>query len=232
MNPEFSSWKVGAPYYLPFLVLSILAQIIAVWLGFPWGATPLWLLFAFTLNFFRDPKRTITSNASEIVSPADGVVDAIEELEYSPYYEGPCICVSIFLNVFNVHVNRAPDECKIERIEYREGEFRNAMDPTSRQMNESNTLYLDTPNGPMTVKQISGAIARRIVCVTSEGKHLTKGEKFGMIKFGSRTELYLPMNATILVKTGQRVNGGSSNLARIDNTYTENTDARRTQKEA
>lgn len=224
MNSEFSSWKVGAPYYLPLLVLSIFAQIIAVWLGFPWGATPFWLLFLFTLNFFRDPSRTITSDPAEIVSPADGVVDAIEKLEDSPHYEGPCICVSIFLNVFNVHVNRAPDSCKILKIEYREGEFRNAMDPTSRQMNESNTLYLGTPHGPMTVKQISGAIARRIVCVTSEGNHLTKGEKFGMIKFGSRTELYLPDNATILSKTGQKVNGGSSILARIDKTYTENTD--------
>lgn len=231
MNNNFTAWRVGAPYYLPLLLIAILSQAIGLWIGLAWISLPCWLLFAFTLNFFRDPPRSITNNPAEIVSPADGKVDFIEELDDSPYYVGPCICISIFLNVFNVHVNRTPDEAKVVRIEYREGEFRNAMDPNSRQVNESNTLYLSTPHGPMTVRQISGAIARRIVCVTSEGKQLTKGQKFGMIKFGSRTELYLPRNATILVKTGQNVKGASTILARIDETYTENTDGGRAEKE-
>ena len=212
---EFSSWKVGAPYYVPLLVLAVIVQFGAQRLGYAWAGIPFWGLFLFTLNFFRDPPRRITDDTHVIVSPADGKVDAIEELDETPYFDGPCTCVSIFLNVFNVHVNRTPDNATVTRIEYREGEFRNAMDPESRQVNESNTLYLDTQHGPMTVRQISGAIARRIVCVVDEGKQLTKGEKFGMIKFGSRTELYFPQGAEIMVRKGQNVKGGSSDIARL-----------------
>jgi phosphatidylserine decarboxylase len=215
VNPKFTSWTIGAPYYLPLLALSIIAQLVANHFGYLWVPTPLWLLFLFTLNFFRDPPRSISRDPEIIVSPADGVVDAIEELDESPHYDGPCICVSIFLNVFNVHINRAPDECTIKEIVYKEGEFRNAMDPESRQINESNTIHISTPHGPMTVRQISGAIARRIVCVTSEGKQLTKGAKFGMIKFGSRTELYMDPSATVLVNTGQKVKGGSTDIAKF-----------------
>lgn len=212
---QFSSWKVGAVYYVPLLILAVLVQFGAARLGYAWASIPVWAAFLFTLNFFRDPPRRITQDPDVLVSPADGKVDAIEELNECPYFQGPCTCVSIFLNVFNVHVNRAPDAAKVSKIEYREGQFRNAMDPESRQVNESNTLYLDTPHGPMVVRQISGAIARRIVCVTGEGKLLTKGEKFGMIKFGSRTELYFAQGAEILVRNGQNVKGGSTDIARM-----------------
>lgn len=215
MNPNFSSWKVGAPYYLPLFVFAIIVQY-GVWATpYPYAAAPIWLLALFTLNFFRDPPRTITKNPNEIVSPADGLIDGIDDLEESEYYEGPCKRVAIFLNVFNVHINRAPDDCTVRSIVYKEGEFRNAMDPNSSQVNEANALYLDTPHGPMAVRQISGAIARRIVCVTSEGKQLTKGEKFGMIKFGSRTELFLPPDAEILVKLKDKVRGGSTIVAKF-----------------
>ena len=211
----FNSWKVGAPYFVPLLVLAVLVQVGALRLGFAWASIPFWAAFLFTLNFFRDPPRRISQEADIIVSPADGKVDAIEDLEDCAYFEGPCTCVSIFLNVFNVHVNRMPDDATVTKIEYREGEFRNAMDPESRQINESNTLLLETPHGPMAVRQISGAIARRIVCVTEPGKQLTKGEKFGMIKFGSRTEMYFAQGAEILVRTGQNVKGGSTDIARM-----------------
>lgn len=214
---NFSSWKVGAPYYAPLLIVAVIAQFSAIRMGYPWASIPFWALFIFTLNFFRDPPRRITNDPDVIVSPADGKVDAIENLESCPYFDGPCTCVSIFLNVFNVHVNRMPDDATVTKIEYREGEFRNALDPESRQVNESNTLFLDTPHGPMVVKQISGAVARRIVCVTDVGKQLTKGEKFGMIKFGSRTELYFPQGAEVLVNTGENVHGGSSDIARFPN---------------
>lgn len=217
MNPKFNSWKVGAPYYLPLFALSIIVQWGVSSTAYPYATIPLWLLALFTLNFFRDPPRKITTNPDEIISPADGLIDGIDDLDESPYYDGPCKRVAIFLNVFNVHINRAPDDCTVRSIQYKEGEFRNAMDPKSAQVNEANALYLETPHGPMTVRQISGAIARRIVCITSEGKQLTKGEKFGMIKFGSRTELFLPQDAEILVGLKDKVHGGSTIIATFGN---------------
>ena len=183
----------------------------------PYATIPVWILALFTLNFFRDPPRTITTNPDEIVSPADGLIDGIEELDDSPYYDGPCKRISIFLNVFNVHINRVPDDCTILSITQKDGEYRNAMDPHSAQVNESNWLHLDTPHGPMTVRQISGAIARRIVCPATQGLNLKKGEKFGMIKFGSRTELYLPCEAEILVNLKDKVKGGSTIVAQFNN---------------
>ena len=215
MNKPFTSWTVGAPYYIPLFIVSIAAQWWACTTGHHWYPTPLWLLALFTLNFFRDPPRKITENPEEIVSPADGVVDGIEDLEDSEYFDGPCKRVSIFLNVFNVHINRVPDDCTIESITHKDGEYRNAMDPNSAQINESNWLRLSTPHGPMTVRQISGAIARRIVCPAPEGGKLKKGEKFGMIKFGSRTELYLSCDAEITVSLKQKVKGGSTIMARF-----------------
>ena len=217
MSKPFTSWTIGAPYFVPLFIASIVAQWFACSTGYHYAAIPLWLLALFTLNFFRDPKRTITSNPEEIVSPADGVVDGIEELEESEYFDGPCTRVSIFLNVFNVHINRVPDECTIESITHKDGEYRNAMDPNSAQVNESNWLRLSTPHGPMTVRQISGAIARRIVCPAKEGEKLKKGAKFGMIKFGSRTELYLSHDAEVLVSLKDKVKGGSTIMARFDN---------------
>jgi len=114
-----------------------------------------------------------------------------------------------------VHVNRVPDECTIAKIEYREGKYLNAMSPKSSEENEANALWLETPHGPMTVRQIAGLIARRIVCVAEVGETLKKGEKFGMIRFGSRTELYLSPDAEVIVKERDKVNGGSTVLARF-----------------
>ena len=217
MTPKFNSWKVGAPYYLPLFTLAIGVQFAVTSTAYPYAAAPLWLLALFTLNFFRDPTRKITSNPDEIICPADGIIDGIDQLDESPYFEGPCTRVAIFLNVFNVHINRAPDDCTVTSIVHKDGQYRNAMDPTSSQVNECNMLYLNTKHGPMTVRQISGAIARRIVCVTSEGKQLTKGEKFGMIKFGSRTELFLPQDAEVTVKIKQKVHGGTTIIAKFGN---------------
>jgi phosphatidylserine decarboxylase len=218
VNKPFTSWTIGAPYYIPLFSISITAQWWAYALDHHWYATPLWLLALFTLNFFRDPPRKITEDPNEIVSPADGVVDGIEEIEHCEYFDGPCKRVSIFLNVFNVHINRMPDDCTIESITHKDGEYRNAMDPNSAQINESNWLRLITPHGPMTVRQISGAIARRIVCPAAKGGKLKKGQKFGMIKFGSRTELYLSCDADISVSLKQKVKGGSTIIARFNDT--------------
>lgn len=169
---------------------------------------PVWLLIAavdvFTAYFFRDPFRDVPSEKSAVVSPADGTIVAIEDLSSTPHYDGPCRRISIFLSVFNVHVNRAPFDGAIESIAYSPGAFKNALRADSSDLNESNTIRMTTDAGPMTVRQISGLIARRIVCKVEVGERLAKGEKFGMIKFGSRTELYLPSNAEVCVKIKDR----------------------------
>lgn len=169
----------------------------------------------YVLYFFRDPVRRITSDPREIVSPADGLVVEVAQLEETPYYEGPCIRVSIFLNIFNVHVNRMPDDGTIARVEYREGKYKNAMSAESSDVNEANTLWLDTRHGPMTLRQIAGLIARRIVCVAEVGETLRKGERFGMIRFGSRTELYLSPDVEVVVAVKDKVHGGSTVVARF-----------------
>jgi phosphatidylserine decarboxylase len=171
----------------------------------------------FTLHFFRDPRRTVPSDWAAVVAPADGVVVGIEDLSASPYYEGSSRRISIFLSVFDVHVNRSPVEARVVRTRYRPGRFRNAMNSATSEVNESNTLWLESENGPVVVRQISGLIARRIVSYCDVGDRLAKGEKFGMIKFGSRTELYLPRNAEICVKLNEHVRGGATIVARFPN---------------
>ncbi len=173
------------------------------------------LFFAFVVYFFRDPKRRIPTEAASVVSPADGTIVGIEDLPSTPHYDGPCKRISIFLSVFNVHINRSPFDGTVESITYNPGEFKNAMRADTTDVNESNTIRMKTDRGPMTVRQISGLIARRIVCKVEVGENLAKGEKFGMIKFGSRTELYLPTNAEICVKLKDKVQGGATIVARF-----------------
>ncbi len=176
------------------------------------------VLFIFCLAFFRDPAREVPQDEKVLLSPADGTVTDIEEVTDSPLGV-PAVRVGIFLSVFNVHINRAPCTVRISRVEYRKGTFKNAMSPESGKVNESNDVYMERladPKSPLLVRQISGAIARRIVCAVSPGETLQQGERFGMIKFGSRTELYVPAEgkATVEVKVGDKVKAGLSSLIR------------------
>ncbi|HOV73230.1 MAG TPA: phosphatidylserine decarboxylase family protein [Candidatus Hydrogenedentes bacterium] len=217
MTKAFSAWRVGAPYYIPALLLALIFLILAL-RGHRWafvGVAVCLVYGGFSLFFFRDPVRAITAAANEVVSPADGTVVAVEELQATPHYDGPCRRISIFLSVLSVHVNRAPFDGSVVSVAHTPGEFRNAMRPETTDCNEANAVRLDTPRGPMTVRQISGAIARRIVCLAKAGDRLEKGQKFGMIKFGSRTELYLPTAAEATVRAGDKVRGGSSVVARF-----------------
>lgn len=215
MNKPFSAWREGMLLYVPLLIIGVSGSLMF------WGESvmvvPVCALAAglFTLFFFRDPVRTVTAAAGEAVSPADGTVVAIEDLEDSPYYDGPCKRISIFLSIFSVHVNRAPFEGTVTEITYKPGKFKNAMRAETTDYNESNTVRMDTAHGPVTVRQISGAIARRIVCPCEVGNRLSKGEKFGMIKFGSRTELYLPPETEICVSPKEKVHAGSTVVARL-----------------
>ncbi len=210
MSPGFSAWREGSRFYLPLLLVGGVLSLVGTPFGWWYVGTPVAALGAFALYFFRDPPRAIPSDAQGIVCPADGAIVGIEDLEETPHYDGPCRRVSIFLSVLDVHVNRAPASGTIRKILYAPGQFKNAMRPETTETNESNAVWMDTEFGPVTVRQISGAIARRIVCVSKAEERLEKGQKFGMIKLGSRTELYLPPDTDICVKLKDKVKAGSS----------------------
>ncbi len=190
---------IGYTYYKPIIPLGIIFLILSV----------------FILTFFRDFPREITAKEDEFVSPADGTIVEIKEIEKKEYYDGKSIRVSIFMSIFNAHVNRSPFDGVVKKVVYKKGEFMNAMKSQSSDFNESNTIFLETEKGNITIRQIAGKIARRIVCPATEGTVLKKGEKFGMIKFGSRVELYLPPYVEIYVKERDRVYAGSTIIGRF-----------------
>jgi phosphatidylserine decarboxylase len=173
------------------------------------------LLAAFFLWFFRDPNRTIPQEPGQIVSPGDGLVTAAEWIETTG---GSRLRLSIFLNVFDVHVNRAPVAGTVSVVEYREGEFMNAMKPESVLHNEQTLIMIDAGGYSVGFKQIAGLLARRIVCNVKVGDRVERGQRIGLIKFGSRVDVLLPAEAELRVKTGVRVRGGSSVLAVIPQT--------------
>jgi phosphatidylserine decarboxylase len=169
------------------------------------------------LMFFRDPKRKIPMDSRVLLSPADGTITDISEAEI-PDLGGKALKIGMFLSIFNVHINRAPCAARVEAIKYKKGKFKNAMDAEAGRVNESNDILmtrLDEPRDRLLLRQISGAIARHIVCEAKPGRQYAQGEAFGMIKFGSRAELYLPLKDTgydITVKIGDKVNAGLSPL--------------------
>jgi len=176
------------------------------------------IVLCWVLSFFRDPHRDIPAGDHLLISPADGTVQDIEMVDETSYIGGKALRIGIFLSIFNVHINRCPCNAKVEKVLYKRGRFLDARDPQATKINESNDIHLlraDSPVERLLVRQISGAIARRIVCQAKPGLHLAAGEQFGMIKFGSRTELYLPCDseAQILVKPGDKVRAGATILA-------------------
>ncbi len=178
-------------------------------------------LFAFVLNFFRDPERTAAGGADTVTSPADGTVTDVLELPRDEFVGEPCVRIGIFLSVFDVHVNRSPLLGEVCHLAHRPGAFLDARDPACSDRNEAMDLgmLVKTPGGErrVLVRQIAGAIARRIICPGPVGRRLTRGERYGMIKFGSRTELFLPRSlvAEVLVKPGDKVKGGLHAVARL-----------------
>jgi len=183
--------------------------------------TLLAVILIWSLTFFRDPKRRCPSDSNLLLAPADGQITDIGTVEKNDFIGGTALRIGIFLSIFNTHINRAPCNVKVEKITYRKGKYKNAMNPLSSQVNESNDLSLirtDDPQDKLIVRQISGAIARRIVCDKTEGQELAGGEKFGMIKFGSRTELYVPLreNAKCLVQIGDKVKAGLTALVKYE----------------
>lgn len=204
--------KEGYYFGLPLLILGALGAFWREWglLG-PIAGAILVFLAAFTFYFFRNPERIIPQEPGLVVSPADGRVVVVKDEEN----EGrPGKRISIFLAVWNVHVNRSPAEGRITRLEYRPGEFLAAMRERASLDNEANIFWLETPEGQMVFKQIAGLIARRVVSWKKAGDIVERGERIGLVRFGSRMDLWLPSGAQILVAVGDHVKGGSSVVAR------------------
>lgn len=199
----------GYFYGLGLLVAAALLIWLTTW---PWAIIPL-LLAAFFLWFFRDPERPIPTDTGIVVSPADGLVTETIRLETA---HGPKHRISIFLSVFDVHVNRSPITGTITSVRYQKGKYLNAMNPASADQNEQNIVTVQGEGGlEVTFKQIAGLLARRIVFRPRIGTSVQRGERVGLIKFGSRVDVMLPADAVLRVKPGERVRGGASILATL-----------------
>ena len=205
------------PEGLPFIGGFALAALILFWLAKPLGWVGV-IATAWCAYFFRDPKRVTPLRDGLIVSPADGrisqLTSAVPPAELA-LGAGPRPRISIFMSVFDVHVNRSPASGQIEKIVYTPGKFLNADLDKASEGNERNGLVLDTANGPIGVVQIAGLVARRIVCFAKEGDALAPGERIGLIRFGSRVDVYLPVAANVLVAEGQTAIAGETVLARF-----------------
>jgi phosphatidylserine decarboxylase len=193
-----------------FALLAIATLFVSAWLSLLFS-----LLFLCTVAFFRDPERMAPADPNLIVAAADGTVMDIVELDEGQVLKTRARRVGIFLSIFDVHTNRAPIDGRVIYRQHREGLCLDARRPDCSEKNESMTWAFENPGVTIVVRQIAGAIARRIVPWANVGDELKKGERFGMIRFGSRTELYLPLNAELLVKVGDHVSGGSTIIARF-----------------
>jgi len=208
----------NALYEGRWILVALLIAWVVAFLLLPWLALLPALAVLFTFYFFRDPERSVPSDPDAIVAPADGLITAIEGGVDIPG-GGTGIRISIFLSVFDVHVNRSPVDGEVQHSVYKPGRFLDARHPDSHSKNESRTWTIREAEGRGTVvvRQITGAIARRIVAWSVVGDHLTKGQRFGMIRFGSRTDLFLPPHVEVLRKKGESVRGAETLLARWKN---------------
>jgi phosphatidylserine decarboxylase len=195
--------------------------VAAVAAYFQWwlALIPIALLWLALVSFFRNPWRRIPRDLPEgtMVSPADGVVSAVEYIDSHETVEGPAVLIRIFLSVLNVHINRVPCDCELDKTLYRKGKFLDARTIESAKVNESNTLFLYTKGERIGLRQVSGKIARHIVCPIESGDTLAQGQQFGMIKYGSTTELILPRpdDVTVHVSKGDKVRAGITLFAML-----------------
>ena len=197
--------------FLYALGLGVVAVLLSL-TGWPWLAVIPVLLAVFFLWFFRDPSRTIPQGRGVIVSPADGKITEAEWIETGA---GTRLRISVFLSVFDVHVNRAPIEGRVTQVDHRAGLFKNALSPDSSLVNEQTLVVVENPNYQVSFKLIAGLLARRIVCNLKVGDKVERGQRIGLIKFGSRVDVLLPSDAVLKVKKGSRVKGGSTILAEM-----------------
>ena len=199
----------------PFLGVAVaVALLVGAFAGW-WWSLPLWLAVLFVLQFFRDPPRDVPEDAAAVVAPADGRVVAVEKAR-DPWLQRDALKISVFMNVFNVHSNRAPVDGTVKQVWYHAGRFLNAALDKASVENERNVLWLRTRSGAdVTCVQVAGLIARRILCYVSAGAELQRGERFGFIRFGSRVDVYLPLDAQPVAAIGDKVYAAQSVLARL-----------------
>lgn len=197
----------------PFIAGTVVAAAL-VWAlaGFAWSI-PLWIVAVFVIQFFRDPPRAVLAQANAVLSPADGRIVKVEKVA-DPYTGRESLLISVFMNVFNVHSNRAPVDGTVERVAYSPGKFVNAdLDKASTE-NERNALVIQLAGGErIAVVQVAGLIARRILCYVKAGDALKRGQRYGFIRFGSRVDVYLPLSARPRVAVGDKVAATSTILA-------------------
>jgi phosphatidylserine decarboxylase len=210
--------REGVPFILTATIIAALGYALALGRR----SWPLWLLaFALTLlalwvaYFFRDPERTGERGDALVISPADGRVAMITEVDEPAFVHGRATRISIFMNVFNVHVNRYPVGGTVRYVHYNPGKFLNAATEKSSLQNEQMSVGLETPRARVLVRQIAGLIARRIVTYSREGERVEQGERMGMIRFGSRVDVFVPPGAPVLVKLGQATIAGTTVVARL-----------------
>ena len=201
--------REGWPFIALSLALALLASSSGVW------SLPFWLIFVFCLQFFRDPARVIAGGPKSVVAPADGRIVVVEEAD-DPYLNRRALKVSVFMNVFNVHSNRAPIASHVLQKWYNRGRFLNAALDKASVENERCALHLKTEDGrDITCVQIAGLVARRILNYVEPGAVLTAGQRYGFIRFGSRVDLYLPLDTQVKVVIGDKVSASSTVLAEL-----------------
>jgi phosphatidylserine decarboxylase len=201
--------RAGWPFVLGALVIAV---GVGLWFGRAWSV-PFLVLAAFFLFFFRDPERHPPQGANLVVSPADARVMVAGAETWPGAPAGEWKVISMFLSPMDVHINRTPVAGTVKRVEYHPGKFLPAYKKEAGELNEWTEVLIDSPRGPVVVRQIVGILARRIVCRVSPGDQVSAGERYGVMKFGSRIDLFLPRTATILVKAGDKVVGGETTLA-------------------
>jgi phosphatidylserine decarboxylase len=199
----------------PFLgIAAVVAVLVGYFAGW-WWSMPFWLLALFILQFFRDPAREVPADPLAVVSPADGRIVSVGRAQ-DPYLKREALKVSVFMNVFNVHSNRSPVDGAVKERWYFPGSFLNAALDKASLENERNALWLQTRDRQdVTCVQVAGLIARRILCYVEAGAELTRGQRFGFIRFGSRVDVYLPLDAEVKAAIGEKVYAAESVLARL-----------------
>jgi phosphatidylserine decarboxylase len=202
----------------PFIICAAFSTFVLALLGLT-TLTLLCLVVTFAIcGFFRDPDRVSPAQQGVLVSPADGKVIAASTVDNSPFYNGPAMKISIFMSVFNVHVNRVPFAGRVKEIKYHPGKFFSANLDKASSKNEHNAVLIEMENGKLLcVVQIAGLIARRIICNLQPGDKVMRGQRFGLICFGSRLDVYLPADITLKVAVGEKVKAGESALGQLGN---------------
>ena len=203
--------REGWPFIAAALAVAVIVWAVA---GFAWSV-PLWLVAVFVIQFFRDPPRAVPTQPNAVLSPADGRIVKVEKV-HDPMTERDALLISVFMNVFNVHSNRAPVDGTVERIQYSAGKFVNADLDKASSENERNAMVVRLADGErIAVVQVAGLIARRILCYAKVGQRLARGERYGFIRFGSRVDVYLPLSARPKVAVGDVVHATTTILAEL-----------------